>query len=128
DHGNEPLPRRRGDLDVHPAPDWACGRPRNAVGTRAAERGRPGVHGRHNACESARRPPGDLALAERPRVYNVEGVILRRRNIGEADSIFTVLSPYAGKFDAVARGVRKPRSRMRGHLEPLTRCRLLLAR
>lgn len=67
-------------------------------------------------------------MAERPRVYNVEGVILRRRNIGEADSIFTVLSPYAGKFDAVARGVRKPRSRMRGHLEPLTRCRLLLAR
>jgi DNA repair protein RecO (recombination protein O) len=67
-------------------------------------------------------------VAERPRVYNVEGVILRRRNIGEADSIFTVLSPHAGKFDAVARGVRKPRSRMRGHLEPLTRSKLLLAR
>ena len=67
-------------------------------------------------------------MAERPRVYKTEGVILRRRNIGEADTIFTVLSEREGKFDAVARGVRKARSRMRGHLEPLTRSRLMLAR
>lgn len=66
-------------------------------------------------------------MSERPRVYSTEGVILRRRNIGEADSIFTVFSPTEGKFDAVARGVRKARSRMRGHLEPLTRSKLLLA-
>lgn len=64
----------------------------------------------------------------RPRVYRAEGVILRRRNLGEADSILTVFSPGEGKFDAIARGVRKARSRMRGHLEPLTRSRLLLAR
>ena len=66
-------------------------------------------------------------MSERPRVYTTEGVILRRRNIGEADSIFTVFSPTEGKFDAVARGVRKARSHMRGHLEPLTRSKLLLA-
>lgn len=66
-------------------------------------------------------------MSGRPRVYTTEGVILRRRNIGEADSIFTVFSPTEGKFDAVARGVRKPRSHMRGHLEPLTRSKLLLA-
>ncbi|MBI5947027.1 MAG: DNA repair protein RecO [Chloroflexi bacterium] len=66
-------------------------------------------------------------MAERPRVYKTEGVILKRRNIGEADTIFTVLSEREGKFDAVARGVRKARSRMRGHLEPLTRSRLMLA-
>lgn len=67
-------------------------------------------------------------MPERPRAYKTEGIILRRRNLGEADSIFTVLSPRQGKFDAIAKGVRKPRSRMRGHLEPLTRSRLLLAR
>lgn len=67
-------------------------------------------------------------MAERPRVYKTEGIILRRRNLGEADSIFTVLSAHEGKFDAIAKGVRKTRSRMRGHLEPLTRSRLLLAR
>ncbi len=63
----------------------------------------------------------------RDRSYNTEGVVLRRRNLGEADSIFTVFSPTEGKFDAVARGVRKPKSRMRGHLEPLTRAQMHLA-
>jgi DNA repair protein RecO (recombination protein O) len=66
-------------------------------------------------------------MPSRPRVYKTEGIILRRRNIGEADSIFTVFSPTQGKFDAVAKGVRKARSHMRGHLEPLTRCRLMVA-
>ena len=67
-------------------------------------------------------------MAARPRVYRAEGVILRRRNLGEADSIFTVFSGSEGKFEAIARGVRKARSRMRGHLEPLTRSRVLVAR
>lgn len=67
-------------------------------------------------------------MPEQPRVYKAEGVILRRRNLGEADTIFTVFSDRLGKFDAVARGVRKARSRMRGHLEPLTRSSLMLAR
>jgi DNA repair protein RecO (recombination protein O) len=67
-------------------------------------------------------------VADRARVYKTEGVILRRRNVGEADSIFTVFSDREGKFDAVARGVRKARSHMRGHLEPFTRSRVMLAR
>lgn len=65
--------------------------------------------------------------ATRARSYNTEGIVLRRRNLGEADSIFTVFSPTEGKFDAVAKGVRKPKSRMRGHLEPLTRSNMHLA-
>lgn len=67
-------------------------------------------------------------MSDRPRVYRTEGVILRRRNIGEADSVFTVLTVSGARLDGVARGIRKPRSRMRGHLEPLTRSQLLLAR
>lgn len=66
-------------------------------------------------------------MAERPRVYKTEAIVLRRRNIGEADSILTLFSDREGKFEAVARGVRKAKSRMRGHLEPLTRSRVLLA-
>ncbi len=66
-------------------------------------------------------------MAARPRVYRAEGVILRRRNLGEADSILTVFSGSEGKFEAIAKGVRKARSRMRGHLEPLTRSRVLVA-
>jgi DNA repair protein RecO (recombination protein O) len=67
-------------------------------------------------------------MSDRPRTYNTEGIILRRRNLGEADSIFTVFADREGKFDAIAKGVRKARSRMRGHLEPLTRTRMLIAR
>lgn len=67
-------------------------------------------------------------MADRPRTYTTEGIVLRRRNLGEADSIFTVYSAHEGKFDGVARGVRKARSHMRGHLEPLTRSKLMLAR
>lgn len=65
-------------------------------------------------------------MSTRARSYNTEGVILRRRNLGEADSILTVFSPTVGKFDAIAKGVRKPTSRMRGHLEPLTRSQMHL--
>lgn len=66
-------------------------------------------------------------MSSRARTYNTEGIVLRRRNLGEGDSIFTVFSPTEGKFDAVARGVRKPKSRMRGHLEPLTRSQMHIA-
>lgn len=67
-------------------------------------------------------------MPTRPRVYRCEGIVLRRRNLGEADTIFTVYSPTEGKFDGIAKGVRKTRSRMRGHLEPLSRSRFLLAK
>lgn len=66
-------------------------------------------------------------MATRPHVYRAEGIVLRRRNIGEADSIFTVLATDGHRFEAVARGVRKARSRMRGHLEPLTHSRFQIA-
>src|SRR5207253_11490918 len=41
--------------------------------------------------------------------------------------VLTLFSADRGKFDAVARGVRKPTSRKSGHLEPLTHSTLLLA-
>ena len=61
------------------------------------------------------------------RIYSTEAVVLRVRRMGEADSVLTLLSADRGKFDAVARGVRKPTSRKAGHLEPLTHSTLLLA-
>jgi DNA repair protein RecO (recombination protein O) len=67
-------------------------------------------------------------MAARDRVYRAEALVLRRRNIGEADSVFTFFGPERGRFEAVARGVRKARSRMRGHLEPLTHVEVLVAR
>jgi len=62
------------------------------------------------------------------RLYRAEALILRDRKIGEADKIVTLYSTDWGKFDAIAKGVRRPTSRKSGHLEVLTRSSLLLAR
>jgi len=53
--------------------------------------------------------------------------VLRRKDIGEADRILTLFTPELGKVRAVAKGIRKPRSRKAGHLELFTCTRLLLA-
>ena len=63
----------------------------------------------------------------RPRVYKTEAIVLRQRKLGEADKIVTLFSPNKGKLDAVAKGVRKTKSRLAGHLEPLTCGTYLLA-
>ena len=63
-----------------------------------------------------------------PRMYKTEAIILRQRRLGEADRILCVYTPTLGKMDVKARGVRKTTSRMSGHLQPLTRCMLQLAR
>ncbi len=57
----------------------------------------------------------------RPRTYKTEAIVLRQTPLGEADRILTLYTPDLGKLRAVARGVRRPKSRMAGHLEPLTR-------
>lgn len=61
------------------------------------------------------------------RLYKTEGVVIKRLYMGEADALLTFCTPETGRLRAVARGVRRPRSRLAGHLEPLTRCALMLA-
>lgn len=58
--------------------------------------------------------------------YKAEGIVLRRRNLGEADRLVTVLMHDRGKVTVVARGARRPRSRLGGRLEPPTRFRALV--
>jgi DNA repair protein RecO (recombination protein O) len=63
----------------------------------------------------------------RERTYRTEAIVLRRKDIGEADRILTLFTPELGKVRAVAKGIRKPRSRKAGHLELFTCVKLLLA-
>ncbi len=63
-----------------------------------------------------------------PRLYKTEAIVLRQRRLGEADRILTLHTPAHGKLDAKAKGVRKTTSRMSGHLQPLNRCMVQLAR
>ncbi len=60
-------------------------------------------------------------------LYKIEGIVLRRRNLGEADRLVTVLTRDRGKLTVVAKGARRPRSRLGGRLEPPTRFRALVA-
>lgn len=62
-----------------------------------------------------------------PRTLATEAMVLRRRYLNDADAILTLLAPAHGRIEAVVKGVRKPQSKMRGHVEPVTRSRFLLA-
>ena len=44
------------------------------------------------------------------------GIVLRRTNYGEADRILNIITPE-GKVSAIARGVRKEKSKMAGNVE-----------
>ena len=59
-------------------------------------------------------------------LYREQGVVLRTMRLGEADRIVTLLTPGHGKVRAVAKGVRKTKSRFGGRLEPLNHVDLLL--
>lgn len=60
------------------------------------------------------------------RGIKVEGVILKRRNLGEADRILTVFTLQKGKISVLAKGVRRITSRRSGNVEVLNRCLMYL--
>jgi DNA repair protein RecO (recombination protein O) len=55
-------------------------------------------------------------------------VVLRGRQLGEADRIFTLFTSERGKLDAVAKGVRRAHSHLAGRLEFATECEFLMHR
>ncbi len=55
-----------------------------------------------------------------------QGIVLRGYPFGEADRVVVLLSPNNGKIRAVAKGVRKTKSRFGGRLEPFTHVDLVL--
>ncbi len=59
-------------------------------------------------------------------LYRDRGVVLRTYKLGEADRIVVMLTPGHGKVRAVAKGVRRPKSRIGGRLEPLSHVELLM--
>jgi DNA repair protein RecO (recombination protein O) len=64
----------------------------------------------------------------RERSFRQEAVVLKHSDWGEADRMLWLYTREMGKVRAIAKGVRKMRSRKAGHLEPFTRVNLLLAR
>ena len=59
-------------------------------------------------------------------LYRDQGVVLRTIRLGEADRIVTLATAGRGKVRAVAKGVRKTKSRFGARLEPMSSVALLL--
>lgn len=54
------------------------------------------------------------------------GLILKKQNYGETDRILTVFSPDLGKKRIIAKAVRRPTSKLAGHLDTLMLSQLML--
>lgn len=67
-------------------------------------------------------------MAAISRLYKTEAIVLSRFDLGEADRVVTLLTPHLGKLKAIARGVRRPLSRLGGSLEPFAELYVVLAR
>jgi DNA repair protein RecO (recombination protein O) len=61
-----------------------------------------------------------------PGPVKTQGVVLRSIRYGEADRILHLYTPGRGKMGAIAKGVRRARSRFGGRLEPFFRLNLVL--
>jgi DNA repair protein RecO (recombination protein O) len=61
-----------------------------------------------------------------PGSFKTEAVVLRSIRYGEADRVLHLYTEDRGRVGAVAKGVRRVRSRLGGRLEPLSRVRLVL--
>jgi DNA repair protein RecO (recombination protein O) len=59
-------------------------------------------------------------------LYREHGVVLRTIKLGEADRIVSLLTAGRGKVRAVAKGVRKTKSRFGSRLEPMVHVSLLM--
>ena len=60
-------------------------------------------------------------------LYRDTAVVLRTYKLGEADRIVVLLTEHHGKVRAVAKGVRKTKSKFGARLEPMSHVQLLLS-
>lgn len=58
--------------------------------------------------------------------FKTEGIVLKRRDFGEADRILIVFTLHRGKVAVVAKGVRRITSRRAGNVELLNRVSMFL--
>ena len=66
-----------------------------------------------------------MTSVHRSSTYKAEGVILSRRDLGDADRVITVFTQQFGRRRLVARGSRRPASQFAPHIELFTRTSLV---
>lgn len=62
------------------------------------------------------------------RTYRGEGIVLAKKNYGEADKIIVIYCKEFGKISFIAKGVRKPTSRKRASIEVFNHIRFSAAK
>ena len=55
----------------------------------------------------------------RRRYFNTEGIVVKARDLGEADRVIVLFTPNRGLLSCVARGARRPTSKTGGHVDLL---------
>src|ERR1700722_8643252 len=81
-----------------------------------------------NASDFGMPSAGDDPRLDQPMsgLVKTEAVVLRSMRYGEADRILHLYTPARGRVSAIAKGVRRARSRFGGRLEPFFRLRIEL--
>ena len=60
------------------------------------------------------------------KLLKTEAIVLRAKNYNEADQILTLFTHKAGKIAAIVKGVKKPKSRLRGGVQVFSHTNLVL--
>ena len=60
------------------------------------------------------------------RSYKTEAIVLRSMRFGEADRVLHLYTLDRGRVGAVAKGIRRTKSRFGGRLEPMSHVELVL--
>lgn len=60
-----------------------------------------------------------LTLQHENKTFNVSAIILKSFDLNEADRVFTLLTHEYGLLKAIAKGIRRPKSKFSGHMEML---------
>src|SRR5258708_39883550 len=63
-----------------------------------------------------------------PRIYRADAIVLKASDFGEADRALTLFTAEHGKIRAIAKGARRPGSRLGGPGDVLTHSQLRLAK
>ena len=69
-----------------------------------------------------------LMMSIRERSIRTDGIVLRRRDFGESDRILVLFTRKLGRVSVIAKGARKPSSKISGHLELFMRSSFLISR
>ncbi|MGB2964610.1 MAG: DNA repair protein RecO [Anaerolineales bacterium] len=67
-------------------------------------------------------------MSIRDRSIRTEGIVLRRRDYAESDRILVLFTRKLGRVSVIAKGARKPSSKLSGHLELFMRSSFLISR